>query len=572
MIRWLPLLLVLVACGQAAPAPELAKPLVVERDVSVPACAPEFGRVERIELGGAYESVAADERWIYATTGSAVRLFGRADGATPTLSTPGEATALLAVGGAVWIAEGSGGLVRLTGLEEPAPAGPGSWIVGGDLVALAHSGGAIWAADRTGRVLRLPIDATQLDAPEEVEVDGSPGSLAPWGDGVLVAAGGAGLLQVSSGPAGLVVEPAPWSPPWPKRVATRDGVIYVASGQELLRWRDGEVSSVELPQRVLGLLPDDDGVLIAAQAAGLFRWDGRSEEAVGWDDAAIAGMRGFSAEGLFRLDEETVLVAGGLLGVVEARWDDGWVAGRVLGEGGLITAVEPVGEGLVVGVATWNDAGRLVGLEVEDGQARVAWTADAGGWPARVLQDGERLLVARRGSRGLAELGAEREGPARLVALEDSSVSSVAWIGDGELVTVSMDRMLHRLRRGEEGWTVAGSAELRRLPMPADVVVRDGVAWTATGAVGMAWRWDGPGQEPEAVSALAAPAGHPEAVFRLARVRGIDGRLQVALPSLGLERIPFDGGASELLRFTPGAWDVVEWGPERVVARGEARA
>ena len=106
MIRWLPLLLVLVACGQAAPAPELAKPLVVERDVSVPACAPEFGRVERIELGGAYESVAADERWIYATTGSAVRLFGRADGATPTLSTPGEATALLAVGGEVWIAEG----------------------------------------------------------------------------------------------------------------------------------------------------------------------------------------------------------------------------------------------------------------------------------------------------------------------------------------------------------------------------------------------------------------------------------------------------------------------------------
>lgn len=573
-MRWLLAALLLLGCAAPEPTPGFALLPVVERSTEAQTCDSAFGRVGRMELGGSFTSVAASERWIHAATGTSVMRFSRVGGLEPTLFSRFEASALWLEGDRLWIADRSQGLSRLDGADSPGTSTLTSWRTGGSVVALADAGGAIWAADATGRVLRLPLGASASDPVEQVEVDGAPSSLAPWGDGVVVAAGGAGLLLVTPGAAGLEVRSAPWSPSWPSRVATAGDVLYVAASQTVFRWDGvGPTREVEVPQRALALLPRGDGVLIAAQAAGLHRWDGDSETTSGWDASAIAGRTGFSADGLFAVSEDEVLVAGGLLGVVEAyRVDGDWIAGAVRGAGGLITAIEPVGDELVVGLATWNNAGRLVGLRDEGAAGlHVAWESDAGGWPSRILPWRSGLLVARRGGGGLGFVGAARDGPAKLVALEDSSVNGVATAGEDQVVTVSMDRTLHRLQvTADGGWSTLGSAEIPRLPMPVDVVVRGDSAWTATGASGMAWRWDGPGESPVPVRALAAPAGHVDQVFRLARVRDLEGRLWVGLPRLGLERLSFDSDESEVVRFTPGAWDVVRWGEDLVVARGEA--
>ena len=567
-------LLVLAGCGPVASHVELAEPLVVQRVEGPPSCGPGLRLVDRLEVGGGFGAVVADDRWIYAATGTAVRLFSL-DGppVERVVATPGEARDLLLAGGRLWIADGSGGLARLDRPQDAAGELV-SWHVGGDLVAITESGGAVWAADSTGRVLRLPVDAGPDRSPDVVEVDGAPVSVAAWGDGVLVAAGGAGLLLVEPQAGELTVRAAPWELAWPSRLTTHDGVVYAASGQEVHRFEAGaQATSVEVPRRALGLLAGADGVLIAAQASGLHAWDGRSEETASWDGAPIAGRSGLSAEGLHLLADDRLLLAGGYLGIVEAtRVEQGWRAGRVWGSGGEVVSLASIGDELVVGIATWNNAGRLVALGDDgSGRLRELRSVDAGGWPEVVVPVQGGLAVARRGGGGLGFVGADWSTPVELVALEDSTVNALARAGEGQLVTGSMDRTLHWLERTDEGaWEVVGSAELNRLPMPVDVVVHDGAVLTATGAVGMAWRWRGPGTTPEPTRALAGSAAESGGVVRLGRMLLDGAHVWVSLPAVGLERVSFEAGEGEVFDLSPGAWDVVRWGDELAIARGEA--
>lgn len=555
----------------------LAEPLVVSRVPATHVCDAGLAVVGRIEVGGVYESVAADAHWLYASTQSGVQVFPRASGAPApivVIPTRGEANAVLSVDGRLWVADGTGGIARLEGLEDPASASRVEWSVGGNIVALAAGPRTIWAADTTGRVLALPLDASADTVPRSVEVDGKPVSLAHWEGVVVVAALAGGLLEISDADGVLSVGPGRHELAHASRVASGGGVLYAARGQTLTRWTAGGArTTVQLDKQVLGILPREDGVLVAAQSAGLFSWVGGVGEPVRWADDVLVGRAGLSAEGLVGIDERTVLVAGGLLGPVRATWDgSGWTASEVLREGGDITSLDAIPGGVLAGFVMWNDAGRLVRIEAGDagGYTHVDGV-DAGGWPSQVVPIGEELFVARRGE-GLGVLDAAQPlsgQVVRPVALEGSTITGLAKTVSDGLVAVAMDRSLHWLDRSADGgWSEVGTGGLSKAPAPTDVQVDDSGARITTGYVGTLYRWAGPDVVPVAKRALVGPAGATVGVQRLTRSLSDPEHLWIPIPSVGLERYRKASGESTVVPFLPGGWAATAWGDELVVARG----
>jgi hypothetical protein len=562
-------LAVAVGCGPAADLPPLAEPLVVHRAPPAGGCE-GLVLVDRLDLGGRFGSVAADEGWIYAATASGLDVYPRdGDARRVVVPLPGEPVAVLAADGRVQVAAGTAGLVEV----EPGGASWASRLAdGGEIVALARSGDATWLADRTGRVLRVP-DADGGGV-LSVEVDGHPGSIAAWGEGVVVAAGRVGLLYVEPAAGRLVVHRAPWETGRASLVVSGGGAVWTAAGQVVRRLRAGEPEVVfESPEGVQALLPVDGGILVGTTDRGVWFWDEVGDELEPWDTPLVADRPDLSVAGLAATPDGGVLVGSEAAGVLQLKPTQGrWTVTDAFGTGGgEVDSLDRVPGGVAVGVTAGNDVGRVVLLEPRQGAFGLAAEVDAGGWPVRVLQVGDELLVGLQGAGlGLMTLDGEGGGRVDLVALPGVTVTSLAAVDDNEVVAVAGDRLLHWLRRNADGWNSIGVSEIPRLPFPVDAVFHDGTLWTATAAFGMLHRLEGPGAPPEPVRALAGAASTAERLFRLAGM-SLDGNdLLISLPTVGLERVPTSGPGGDVLRMLPGAWDVEPWGDVLAVARDTA--
>lgn len=560
MIPWS---LLLWSCSPA-PSP-LSQPPPPAR-LSQQGC-PDLEVVGRHRVGGDVVAATSDGigRLFVATTDSVQVHRLDAPEAEPSLiHPPGEVQDLVYAAGYLWIAAGTEGLLRWRlGSRLPEPV----WSSEGELVDLAASGGVLWAADRAGRVAALDLQLGSDPRPSVLEVDGWPGQVVPWADGVLVDLGQGQLVAVRGGPNEPLESAEAPELPATGSLCSRDQLAYGANLNVVHRVsRDGQTAHDALPFDILAMSATREGVVIVGDGGLVRGWGHEDPDALPW---LTEGKLPFSATGVDVVDDVAVFFSADEVAWAR-RTTDGWsVDAKTRSTRGNIHAL------------AMGEARLALGTARADGRGAV-WLADRGprgtlrSWHsldtpavADLVWVGEDLLVAPQGD-GLLQLEAG-ETDLRPAGLAARSVLALQPYGSNGVLALLERGAIHWLERDWRGeWKTVAETRLADLS-PVDLIVHQDRVVVSVAEVGAVVLLSGPGEPAELLplgAAVDLPGPDCPCTGRLAS----DGdRVWASSPLGGL--LVFDPGATSVAARLPlhgGAWQAAPWGEELVVATGHA--
>jgi hypothetical protein len=530
--------------------------------------------ISRLDIGGAAVAVAHDGQRAYAATESGVEvhsLAGRSLG--DRIPSGGEPADLAFDDGTLWIADGSGGILRVSDPSDPARRTLRRWEVGGDLRRLRVHQGWLWAADASGRVLALPLDAEPTTRPLSLELDGWPSDLLPWGELMLVAAREGGLMAARLSDGDLIREEAPAELPFAGQLATGGEALVLSAYKSLVAVGGSEPSEGALAASVQALDAWQGFFVAALGPRGLARWDGHSPTVEPVQPRHPLTGAPVEVWDFVPLDGDTALVAAGNHGVARIRPDgDGWLVEGVPASLGSVRGLVAGPTGPIVATKTDQEHGWLVGLEVSpSGALEERWRLSVPVGMDNITSLGDELLL---GGVGLTSVDLSEGSDSALVGRIpgiDEEVSGVAVLRDGGVAALAHNRGLLWLEGGaREGWRISATSPLgaeQWAMRPFELGHSVALAYSGYGLVKL---FQEPGGSPTEHHLLA---GQP--AYRVRRSTGPSGgvvvgdTLWLAIPGLGLESLTLPSGRQQRIHLPDeGALDVASLGTVLAAARG----
>jgi hypothetical protein len=548
-------LCVLVACEREIPP--IARPTVPLRHAERPCDG--FEIVQTSSIDGPWRSATSDgaERvFLASATRVEVRRLDALSGpAERVLFPPGEVRGLAWAPTGLWVAAGTGGVLRYdvdTWAEHRFARGADAWQV-------AVDGDLVWVADHFGRVRAIPMDG----GPElSLDVDGWPTQVVDWtGGSVLVEGLDTRPIRVWREGDALSFQPVLELP--------EDGVFRAhhdeAWATDLTRvWRVAPTESpreTPLAFEVLALAVTLDGPVVSGAGGELQMWRNGSKGLTGWLSTHPSVAWEASALDITR---DVGLVVGPNDVLVARRRESGWVHDVDLTRpDGVVTSMALSNGRLVVGTARSDGAGTVLVFRAGAPLAlerRVTLAA-----VQDVLVDGDVVLIAT--AAGVTALAIGSDAPPRTVALADEFVVSLARVGR-RYGALTRGRGLVWLDR--PSLAEAGARAIDGATAPVGVVGANDVTAVAMGRSGELLLVRGEGGTIERVIAPGSfdlvDADAPGASRLVFGGRDV----WAPSPTLGVSVVPMADPAETLqtVPLEPGAWDVGFVGDQPIVALG----
>jgi len=519
--------------------------------------------------------VAGDARAVYVATPLGVDVFPAGSYApAERLELPGNPRELLLDGDSLWVAAGRGGLLRIDRPLEPDERTITIWSVPGDVRSLVRQDRWLWVAVRQGRLLALPADADADTDARSLTVDGWPADLAPWGDGVLIAARAGGLLAAQIGPDGA---PVSVDPPVEQRYASTvlpvGDDLYVNTFSGLVRQSTTSGEVVEATQRAKALAPFGDGVLAAVGKEGLLLWDGTTPE-VAATPLLLPGVdHPVAATDITALTDDLAVVTADEMGVFWLRLTaQGWeIEGRhrYLGR---CEALEHVDGRIAAGLTGSENASVLFLDRQASGDLadvnRIEVPLDING----MVQVGRELVVAGVGAHVL-----DLDHPERGLVdtkLVDGTLEGLELLPSGRVVGLQKEQSVTWFARSDDGtWGVEARSLIGTEFIPMNVTSLGERVGIAYGGYGRLKIFDEPGAPPTHIVLLSGGSMRRDGPYmRPANSASALGKFWITVPGIGIEGIDPDTLETTLLRAPFGVTDVHPYGDLLAVALGHGGA
>ena len=527
---------------------------------------------QRIDLGGKALDVVGDGDAVYVATTTGVDIFpGGSFVPTERIVTPGIPVELLLDDGVLWIAAERGGLLRVERAMTPDERAITHWETPGPVRGLARQDRWLWAGLEDGRLLVLPADASTDAAFGITAVDGWPDDLAPWGDGVLVAARGGGLRAARVGTDGEPeVIPPPIDHGYVTTVLPVGDDLYYNTFKGLVRESVTDGSRVEATQRARDVARFGQGVLAAVGKEGILEWDGNTAEVAAVPLILPNVDSPVVVRALAVLDEDLAVVAADEMGVFWLRkGSGGWeieARHRYLGR---CDALEWVDGRLAAGL-TGPENATMVLLDHDDGGSwRVAEQVEVAHDIGGMVQVGRELLVAGVGVH-VIDLD-HLDGGAVDTGLVDGPIEGLELLPSGQVVGLQKEQCVIWLERTATGdWAVHARSPNGFEFIPMNITSLGDRVGVGYGGYGRLKIYDRPGEPATANVLLAGGAVHRDGPFmRPSGSAAASGRFWVSIPHVGVDGVDPDTLETTLLRVRPGVADVHAAGDLLAAALGK---